>query len=126
MCGHRWAQNRETTSSPYPSAMYARRRRPSNSCQPRAEGLSHDLLHYVSVNFREPFFTALMQIAKRILIQPELIEDGGMNVAQVAGIFDSVQADGIGRAHHLAAFNATAGQPHGKAQVVMVAAFAAL
>ena len=37
------------------------------SSQPTAEELSYDPLNHVSVNFREPLFTALMQIVQRVL-----------------------------------------------------------
>jgi len=63
---------------------------------------SHDLFDHVSLNFREPFFAPLVQVTEGILIQTELIEDGGVNVAQVIGVFDCVQSDGVGYANRLA------------------------
>ena len=49
-----------------------------------------------------------------------------MNVAEVIGILDGAQADGVGGADDLAALDAAAGQPHRKAEVVVIAALAAL
>ncbi len=86
----------------------------------------YDLPDNVSVNFREPLFASLMQIAERILIQAELIQDSRVNIAEVPRALDCAQSDGVSCANHLAPFDAAPGQPHGKSQIVVVAAFAAL
>ncbi len=78
------------------------------------------------MNFREPLFTPLVQITERILIETELVENGGVNVAEMAGIFDRVQSDGVRCTNHLTAFDPATSEPHRKAQVVVIAAFAAL
>src|SRR5579885_1103213 len=78
------------------------------------------------MHLREPFFPAEVQVAEGVLLQAELMEHGGVNVAEVNGLLDGAEADGVGGADDLAPLDAAAGQPHGEAEVMMIAALAAV
>ena len=65
-------------------------------------------------------------IGQLVLIEAELVQDRGVDVAEVIGALDGVQADGVGGADDLPALDAAAGHPHREAEVVVVAALARL
>src|SRR4029079_14843051 len=75
---------------------------------------------------RQAFVAAEGRIGQLVLIEAEQVQNGGVDVAEVIGFFDGCEADGVGSADPLAAADATAGEPHGEGEIVMVAAFAAL
>ena len=54
-------------------------------------------------------------------IEPELLQDRGVDVGDVVAILDGVEADFVGRAMHDAALESAAGHPDGEAEDVMVA-----
>src|SRR5579862_9123244 len=94
------------------------------SNQTRALVLRHNLLNHPPMHQRQPFAPAKMRVGELVLVEAELVEDGGVDVAEVVAVLDGVEADVVGGADDLAAFDAAAGEPHGEAEVVMVAATA--
>src|SRR5262245_46837545 len=87
-------------------------------CQP--DGL-HDLANRFSLNECQSFVASQVGVGELVLIEAELMENRGMDVAEVVRLVDRLEANGIGRANRLAAANAAAGHPHREAQVVVVA-----
>ncbi len=61
-----------------------------------------------------------------MLIQPELVQNRRVQVAEVIGLLDRPETDRVGCANHLASPDAAAGQPHREADVVVVAPLAGL
>src|SRR5262245_30084662 len=92
----------------------------------RATTASYNLLDHLPVDRRQPFLAPQVQVAEPVLVEPQLLQDGGVNVAEVVPVLDGVQADGVGGPDHLAALDAAAREPHGEAEVVVIAAVAAL
>jgi len=86
--------------------------------------LSNDLLDDAAFDEREPFIPAQMRIGQLTLIEAELVENRRVEIAEVNGVLDSAQANGVGGAHDLAAFDSATGHPHGETEIVMVAALA--
>src|SRR5579871_4876850 len=78
------------------------------------------------MDLREPFAPALVQVAELVLIETELMQDGGVDIAEMIRIFHGVQPDGVGGSDHLAALDPAAGQPHAETQVMVIAAPAIL
>ena len=62
--------------------------------------------------------------ASEAAVVPGVEVYGVRTLAEVVGLLDGLEADGVGGANDLTAADAAAGQPHAEAQVVMVAAFA--
>src|ERR1051326_2382867 len=87
---------------------------------------SNNLTDHVPEYLGQTFLATLMQIAQGLLIQPELMQDGGVYVAEMMWIHRRPQPDIIGGSHHLAAFDPAARHPHAKSEVVMIASLAAL
>src|SRR5262249_19666008 len=83
---------------------------------------SGNVLNDPAMDEREPFAAAEVGVAQIVLIEAELVQDRGMDVAQMAAILDGAQADGVGSADDRAPLDAAAGQPHAEAGVGMVAA----
>ena len=54
-------------------------------------------------------------------IQPQLLQDGGMNVGDVVTVFDRMEPDFIGGPVHDAAFDAAARHPHAKSVNMVIA-----
>ena len=59
---------------------------------------------------------------KAFVVEAELVEEGGVQVADVDGMFDGAEAEFVGDAERDAGFEAAAGHPHGEGVDVMVAA----
>src|SRR5262245_20214450 len=85
-----------------------------------------DLFDDLAFDEPEAFIAAEVGIGEVVLVEAEEVEDGGVDVAEVVGLFDGFEANGVGGADPLAAVDAAAGEPHGEAEVVVVATFAAL
>src|SRR5262245_56330413 len=86
----------------------------------------HDLADDFTLDEGKAFVAAEVRIGEIVLVEAEEVKDGGVDVAEVVGLFDGFEADGVGGADPLAAADAAAGEPHGEAEIVVVATFAAL
>src|SRR5437763_522581 len=80
-----------------------------------------DLPHDLALDEGQPLVTPQVRVGQPVLVEPELVEDGRVDVAEVVRALDGPQADGVGGADDPATSDAAAGQPHGEAEVVMVA-----
>src|SRR5262245_50601683 len=87
---------------------------------------SDDLLDHLSLNERQTFLAAQVRVIQLVLVEAELVQDGGVDVAEVIGGFDGPQADGVGGADDLPALDAAAGEPQGEAEIVVVASLPVL
>src|SRR5262249_52992960 len=87
---------------------------------------SHDFLNHFSLYQRQALVAAEVGIGEVVLVKAEEVKDGRVDVAEVVRLLDGFESDSVGRADPAAAANTAAGQPHGEAQVVMIATFAAL
>src|SRR6267378_1857370 len=87
----------------HPSAAFMRQRR-IVSCAPLYFVMSNDLFDHSAFDEREPLIPAQMRIGQSTLVEAELVENGRVEVAEVDGILDGAQANGVGGAHDLAAF----------------------
>ena len=86
------------------SSRYAILNRP-NSSPPL--GLD-DVFHHVSVDIGQAEVAALVLVGELLMINPELVEQGGVEVVHVHGILDDIVAVVIGLAVSNAAFKAAA------------------
>src|SRR5262249_7947174 len=75
---------------------------------------------------RQPLLAAVVQIGQGLEVQPEQVQDGGVQVMDVSAVVDGVQAELVGSADGLAALDAASGQQGGEAVGVVVAAVHAL
>src|SRR5688572_11316859 len=89
-------------------------------------GFSNDFVDDFALDERQAFIAAEMRVRQLVLLQAQQVQARRVQVAEVIWLFNRLQADGVGCADDLAALHAAAGEPHGEAQVVMIAALAAL
>src|SRR5262249_27270988 len=83
---------------------------------------SHDLPDHLPLHERQPLVPPEVRIRQLVLVQPELVEDRRVQVAEVIRLLDGAEADGVGGADGLPPLDAAAGHPHREADVVVVAA----
>src|SRR5438128_20280 len=79
-----------------------------------------------ALDFGQALAPSLVEVRQRILIQTELMQDGGVDIAQVMRVIDGSETDLVGGSRNRSAADAAAGHPHGEAGVVVVAPLAAL
>src|SRR5262249_13589963 len=85
-----------------------------------------DALDDLPLDERESFAAAEVRERELLLVEPELVEHRGVDVANVVRLLDRAQADRIGRADRYATLHTAPGQPHREPEVVVVAARAVL
>src|SRR6266478_4650146 len=88
--------------------------------------LSDDLLDYFSLDERESFPSAQMRERQFFLVEPKLMQDRRVDVADVVRALDGSQSDVVGRPDRLTALDPAAGEPHREAEVMVIAAATAL
>src|SRR2546422_11594718 len=64
---------------------------------------------------------ALIEIRELGVVKAHEVQDRGVQVRDVAAVLDGVEAKFVGRTDSLAAADAGAGEPHRKAEWIMVA-----
>src|SRR5688572_13583107 len=84
----------------------------------------NDLLDHSAFDEREPLVPAQMRVGQLTLVQAQLVKNGRVQVAEVDGILDGAQANGVGGPHHLATLDSAARHPHGETEIMVVAALA--
>ena len=96
---------------------------------PRCRSISHartvpsdDLLDHLPFDESQPLVPPEVRVCELVLVEPQLMKDRRVNVAEMVATFDRVQTDCVGGADDRAPLDAAAGHPHGEAQVVVVAA----
>ena len=62
-------------------------------------------------------------VGEFLVIEAEEVENGGLEIVDVDGVFGGGEAEFVGGAVDVTALHSTAGHPHGEAVVVVVAAF---
>ena len=87
---------------------------------------SHNLLDHFAFDEGEALVAAEVGVGERVLIEAELVQDRRVDVAEVIGLLDRLEADRVRRAHHPAALDAAARHPHREAEIMVVAALPAL
>src|SRR5687767_4711808 len=55
--------------------------------------LCQDVLHYVPVHVRQPEVAALEPMRESLVVEAEQVEDRGVEVVDVDGVFDGVEAE---------------------------------
>src|SRR5215468_10927327 len=80
----------------------------------------------VAAGLGQAFVAAVVQECQVNVVEAEQVQDGGVQVVDVDGVFRGVQAEFVGRADDLATLDAAAGQQGGEAVGVVVAAVGAL
>ena len=94
----------------------------SSGHRPRLSRSRQHLVHDISANAGQALIEALVKISQLGVIQTHEVQDGGVEVGNVAAIFDGPEAQFIGAADALAAFDAGTGQPHRESMRVMIPA----
>src|SRR5262245_36622767 len=84
--------------------------------------LCQDAFHYVAVDVGEPVVAAGVAVGEALVIDAHQMKDGGVQVVNVDLVANGVPAKLVCGAVGDAALDAAAGQPHGKAKWVVVAA----
>src|SRR5687767_6508413 len=87
-------------------------RRPCGSCDSLFSG--EEIFHHMAVHIREAEVTAGVEVGEPFVVQPEAMEDGGLDVMDMDRVFHDVVTEFIGCAIGLAALDATAGHPDGE------------
>src|SRR5690606_14313377 len=93
---------------------------------PRGRSRGDELPDHPALDEGQALVAPQVRVGQAVLVQAELVQARGVEVAEVAGLLDGPQADRVGGADDLAAPDAAAGQPHREAEVVVVAAAAGL
>jgi len=83
--------------------------------------VSNDLLDHSALQFRKTLFAPLMQVGERILVKSQLMQDSGVDVAEVTRLINRTQSNGIRSADHLTALDTAARHPHRESKIIMVA-----
>src|SRR5437016_4888857 len=81
----------------------------------------HHLLHHLTTHAGETLVEALVEVGQFSVIQAHEVEDGGVEIGDVAAVFDGFEAEFVGGTDGLAALDAGAGEPHREAVRVMIA-----
>src|SRR5689334_1680236 len=88
--------------------------------------LLHRLLHYESRHVRQALVAATVPERQLLVIQPEQVEDRGVEVVHADLLVDRLQSELVRSADDSPALRAAAREPHRVAQRVVVAALPAL
>ena len=78
-------------------------------------------MNHIPINIRQPEITALKPIRQFGVIDAHLIEDGGVQVMDLNGIFDHVITQLVGLAKRDTSLDTPAGQPHTESPRVVIA-----
>lgn len=70
-----------------------------------------DVLYHFAVHVREPVVAAAVAIRQLRVIEPKLVQDGGVEIVHVDFVLGDGRTDLVGRAVGEAAFHARAGEP---------------
>ena len=90
---------------------------------PRVEGCSGDqFVDDVAVHVGQAEVAAGVAVGELLVVEAQQVQDRGVQVVDVDRVLDGLEAELVGRAVDVAALDAAAGQPHGEAVVVVVAA----
>src|SRR5262249_30961677 len=81
-----------------------------------------NLPHHIAVHIRQPEVAALVAEDEAGVVDPQAVEDSGVEIVDVDGITDDVVAVIVGFAVADAGLDAAAGKPHAEAAAVVVAA----
>ena len=85
--------------------------------------LREDAFHDVGgIDAGEAEIESLGADGEAFVVEAELVEEGGVDVVNVDGVFDGAEAEFVGLTVDGAAFEAAAGEPHGEGVDVVVAA----
>src|SRR5262245_61321074 len=84
--------------------------------------LRKQLVHHVSIYIREPEIAAGVAVSQLLVIEPQRVQQGGMQVVHVDLVHHSMMAKLIGLAVREAGFEAAAGEPDAEAGGVVIAA----
>src|SRR5687768_3384233 len=80
-----------------------------------------EFAYYVPADVGEPKVAALEAVGEFGVVEAEEVQEGGVEVVDVDGVFDDVPADLVRFSDDLAAFDAAAGHPDGERKGMMVA-----
>src|SRR5712672_717611 len=86
--------------------------------QPERLALPEQLRHDFSMHIREAEVAALGAVDELGVIEAKQVQDGGVQVVDVDGILDGVEAELIAPAQREPALHAAAGEPHAEASRV--------
>src|ERR1700685_4400356 len=88
--------------------------------------LCQHLLNYVAAKVGELFVPAVVQEPETVLVEPQQLQYGGMEVAHVIPLSHAAQTQFVGLADRYSRLHTAAGKPHGVPVRIMVASVAAL
>ena len=89
---------------------------------PTLSGLCNEIVYDVAENVGEAEIAARVAVGEFLVVEAHQVQNRCVQVVYVYGLFNSFEAEFVGCAVHVAATNAAAREPHGKAVVVVVAA----
>src|SRR5207253_3423784 len=81
-----------------------------------------DIFHHAAVDVGQPVVAPAVAVGQPLMVQPEQVQDGGMQVMDMDLVMDRVPTELVGSAVCEAAPDSAASKPHGEAEGVMVAA----
>ena len=87
-----------------------------------SEFLRQNFPHHSSMHVRQAEVAAAVTVGEAGVVEAEEVEEGGVEVMDVDFVFDRFVAELVGVAEGLAPLYPAAGQPHGEAAAVVVAA----
>src|SRR5436190_4426047 len=81
---------------------------------------------HASARNRRPLVASVVRIGELFVVEPEQMQDRGVNVVHVARRVDGLHADLVGRSNHLTALDAAARHPHRETPRIVIASGALL
>src|SRR2546423_1522012 len=90
------------------------------SCSPSRAWTSDNFLDHLALDEGQPLITSEVRIGEPLLVQPELVQNRRVQIAEVTGLFDCPETDRVGCSDDLASLDASTGQPHREADVVVI------
>ena len=77
--------------------------------------------HHVTVDIREPKIAPRMSVGQALVVEPEQVQHGSVQIVDVHAIADRLEAKVVSRAMDISTLGPTPGQPHRETVVIVVA-----
>ena len=80
-----------------------------------------DVTHHLAMNIGQPIVTPLKFVSETFVVDPKLVQDRGLQIVDVDGLFHCIHGQLVGSSIRNAGLDATAGHPYRKRIGVVVA-----
>src|SRR5262245_3951656 len=88
---------------------------------PKPTPLRDQLTNHTAVDVGQPKIAARIAVRESLVVEPEQVQNRGVQIVDVHAILDRAEAELIGRAMHVAAADAAASEPRRKTPMIVIA-----